>query len=154
EGEYLAFLEVLVSAYKGDKTAVAIDVGANIGTHSLFLSRIFARVLSFEPNPAVCLVCKANQACADANNVEVFDVALSNASGNAMLYTPTNGNFGWCSLDTPEGRKATLVRTERGDDFILPLLQPQERVALVKIDVERHEAQVIEGLSGLLSQYR
>src|SRR5579864_9294382 len=37
-----------------------LDVGANIGTHSVGLAHLFSRVVAFEPNPVVSLVAMAN----------------------------------------------------------------------------------------------
>ena len=36
--------------------ALAIDIGANVGNHALYYALNGARVLAFEPNPAVVLV--------------------------------------------------------------------------------------------------
>jgi hypothetical protein len=38
-----------------DKNSIALDVGANIGNHSLFFSNNFDSVISFEPMASNCL---------------------------------------------------------------------------------------------------
>ena len=52
EKDYLLTLinwlkEIQIDIFNG----VAIDVGANIGNHSVFFSKFFKKVYSFEPNP-------------------------------------------------------------------------------------------------------
>lgn len=140
--------------FPSDKT-IAIDVGANIGTHSLFFSTIADRVLAFEANPPVALVCQANALAAAIGRIEVFDIALSDRCGIASLFAPRDGNFGWASLEIcrPD-RPPVSVKVERGDDFILPRISANERVVLVKIDVEGHEPSVFRGISKLLEQHR
>src|SRR5262249_39334997 len=54
EQEFLEFAKAIVLNHVdretlGPKKTIAIDVGANIGTHSLFFSTVADRVLAFEP---------------------------------------------------------------------------------------------------------
>src|SRR5262249_31098554 len=80
EEEYLLMVGNLLrdrlnSAPTRSKSAVALDVGANIGTHALFFSGLVDKVLAFEPNPAAFLVCQANALSSGTTNVQVFEVA-------------------------------------------------------------------------------
>jgi FkbM family methyltransferase len=137
------------------ESRVALDIGANIGTHALSFSTLVDRVLAFEPNRPVALVCQANALAAGADNIEVFNIALSDRAGTASLSVPRSGNFGWASLEIARpDRPPVAVRTERGDDFIIPRINPGERVVLVKVDVEGHEPSVFKGLTAILQQHR
>ena len=134
---------------------IAIDIGANIGTHALFFSSIVDKVYAFEPNPPVALVCRANALAANANNVEVFELGLSDCGGTASLFVPKAGNFGWASLEiSDESRPGTTIKLERGDEFILPRLGDNERIVLMKTDVEGHEPSVFRGLLETLRLHR
>ncbi len=64
---------------------LAFDVGANYGLYSYYLSRFCRQVYVYEPNPA--LVQHRRAGCPP--NVTVHGVALSRASGNAILKYPT-----------------------------------------------------------------
>lgn len=80
---------------------VAIDAGANIGNHSLYLSAFFDEVLSFEPNPMLDLVLQANAGLVD--NVTVFCHGLSDDSGEGVLQTVDAFNLGSATLEAPGG---------------------------------------------------
>ena len=56
ERELLQGMCVLVK----DKNGIALDIGVNIGNHSLFFSKHFDAVISFESAPNNCLLLKAN----------------------------------------------------------------------------------------------
>jgi FkbM family methyltransferase len=160
EQEFLELAKSIVSSHIDHGTlrsgpTIAIDVGANIGTHSLFFSTIADRVLAFEPNPPVALVCQANALAARIDRIEVFNIALSDRCGTASLFARQDGNFGWASLEIcgPD-RPPVSVKVEQGDDFILPRIAANERVVLLKVDVEGHEPSVFRGISKLLEQHR
>jgi hypothetical protein len=39
-----------------DTTSTFLDIGANVGNHSIYLSKHFRRVISFEPVPRNCWI--------------------------------------------------------------------------------------------------
>lgn len=132
--------------------AVAVDVGANQGYYSYALSRRFRRVLSFEPNSGL-----ANELVRTAPpNVEVHNVALSSRPGELDLYVPlVDGveQHGWASFDRdnlPGARDFRIlhVPVRPLDDFMLDGLD------FLKIDVEGHELNVLEGARDTLRRNR
>jgi FkbM family methyltransferase len=159
EKEFLALSRTILAEHiscqkLGPGPKVAIDVGANIGTHALYLSTIVDRVLAFEPNPPVALVCRANKLVAARANIEIFDIALSDHSGIASLLSGAK-EFGGASLDRSDlGTSLTSVRVELGDSFIQPLIRADERVVLIKIDVEGHEPKVLKGILNVVRRHR
>lgn len=121
----------------------AIDIGANIGTHSYALSKYFNHVDAFEPN----IEC-SKMLCAYASgesNITVHNTGLSNTTGNVTLYIPllngkTGVDAGLASINDP-GRdcKRVTISLQRLDDFNF------KDVDFIKIDVEGHEYEVLEG---------
>ena len=74
-----------------DKKKDAIDVGVYRGVYSYKLSKHFKKVFSFEPNPLIyenlnCTLTKI------ANNIEIYNYALSNTVGITKLKIPNRGN--------------------------------------------------------------
>ncbi len=63
-----------------DKNGIALDIGANIGNHSLFFSKQFDAVISFEPVPNNYLLLKANLFLNQTQNITLIEKALSNAN--------------------------------------------------------------------------
>jgi FkbM family methyltransferase len=146
-----AYLMGLMTLMSPANRRLVLDIGANIGNHSLFFARHFDRVIAFEPNPVVNLVLQANCLHAGAANVEVVDVALSDRNGSARFVEPFANSGGASLLGTAQAgaSREWEVTTARGDDFLRGRKGP---VALVKVDVEGAEALVLTGMIDVLAR--
>ena len=157
EKGYLASLDALfdLAARRGlleAEVQVALDVGANIGTHTVFLSRRFAQVHAFEPNAMLHHVLNANIALNQLKGVTAHRIALSDRSERLVYVQSTDGNLGSSHFNrfgevTAGSESMPLVR---GDETMLECLKPGERVVFAKIDVEGLEDKVVAGLAALL----
>src|SRR4051812_14846288 len=128
---------------------VFIDVGANVGTHAVGLASDFRRVLAFEANPATALVAKANALAAGLQNVEVHPVGLSDDNRDAVLSMPNPHAFSWASVN-PTGSTGIGIKLQHGDQYLANVLGDDERVGVIKIDVEGYEPEVLSGLRATL----
>lgn len=139
----------------------AVDAGANIGCHTLTMSRCVGRtgrVLAIEPNAKVVGALRKNLRLNGIENVKVATVAVSDAPGRATLRTPAEAdelasNQGLSSLealDTPA--ECTDVEVSTIDELVeRDSMRP---IALVKIDVQGFDAKVVRGMRGLLERDR
>jgi FkbM family methyltransferase len=135
-----------------DPGDLVVDVGANVGyLTSLAAVRAGAggRVMAFEPHPVVFELLSGNIARwngAHVAEVLAHQLALSDHAGTAELNAghAFHANMGLSSLqDAGEATaKDVLVPVEvkRLDDVI-----GEERIGLMKIDVEGHEPGVLRG---------
>ena len=125
---------------------VVCDVGANIGNHTLAFAEVASRVIAFEPNPLIFELLKLN--CRDHPNVTPLRLAASDSAGTARASAPRT-NYGESRItDAPkDGELPLTFDLVRLDD--VPELNA-ERVGLIKIDVEGHEANVLRGAERLL----
>jgi FkbM family methyltransferase len=135
--------------------AVALDVGANIGNHTVFFSRHFQHVIAFEPNPVAQHILRANilfNGCAD---VDVVDYGLGKRNEELFLNIPA-GNLGAATFCTDQGVSKGSVKCtlKRGDDVVTELLPEGASIAFVKIDVEGFELDVIDGLAQTLNAHQ
>lgn len=135
--------------------ALMLDVGANRGVYSYLARRHGMRVVALEPNPALAQFIRLWS----SGSVRVVEAAASNRSGIAHLVIPVMAGReldGLASLapshGTVPGRSLT-VRTVRLDDLLAQEPELQD-VALMKIDVEGHELEVLEGARRLLETCR
>lgn len=128
-----------------------VDVGANIGNHALFAAGVCgARVLAFEPSPALAEHCAATLAANGlAGALELRRAGVAEAAGTARLRPGPGGNAGQTSLDPGEG-EVPLVRLDDVLDGALGSQAP----AVVKVDVEGMEEAVLRGARGLLGRHR
>lgn len=153
EKELLLGMQSLAKNKKG----VAIDVGANIGNHTVFFSRTFPGVISFEPGPSNCLILKANLYLNRIGNVTLVEKALG-AKAEVVLVgnvDPENTNAGFSVVPDTEEFSQNAVRVEvvRGDDELARLGLDNE-VAIIKIDVEGAELYVLQGLEQTIQRHR
>ncbi len=147
----------LIAAFSAacPRRRVILDVGANVGTHSLAFSKVFEKVHSFEPSPEVNRVLRRNLELNGAANVQVHQIALGDATGTLEFYLPDTGNLGSGTLSARYGgqERATIpVSVETGDDFVSRI--GLEAIDAIKIDVEGFEKQVLTGLRGVLANHR
>jgi FkbM family methyltransferase len=135
-----------------------LDIGANIGNHTLFFSRFFARVIAFEPNPIACTLLNLNLSLNGVSNVEVHTVGLSNAAGTAHL-SVCRDNLGASRLRHLAERSPAFlsrvasdveIKLVRGDSII----DSRMPVGFVKIDVEGHECEGLQGIAETIGRDR
>ena len=132
---------------------VVVEVGANIGTHTVFFAKAVGaegRVLAIEPQRIVYQTLCANLALNSLTNVHGYAIALGAAPGFAQIpaldYHQLN-NYGGVSLSqTAAGAQAATehalgesVQIATLDSFALP------QCRLLKIDVEGMELAVLKG---------
>lgn len=149
-------LELLLQALRaegllpaqGPSTGLCLDIGANIGNHALFFAPHCVEVWAFEPNPRTGVLLELNATLAP--NVRVFKMGLSDSPGSATLHVPAD-NIGMATLQPGAAGQAVACTLACLDE--LPELADR-RVALVKIDVEGHEAPALRGGLQMLRRER
>lgn len=146
---------ILRSLSSGD---IYWDVGANIGLHTIFPAKKVnsGTVLAFEPHPSNSSRLKKNIDINDLDNIDVMDVALSDADSSMelKLEDPDPGAGG--NTLKSENRSGGLfqdsdtisVNCISGDGLIDAGHKIPETI---KIDVEGAEMEVIKGMEGILS---
>jgi FkbM family methyltransferase len=118
-----------------------VDVGANIGSHTLHGARLVAdtgRVFSFEADPETFSLLKENVRLNCVGNAVLWNQCLSNKSGTVIFNR--NANSARSSLLHPGDSQMTLSASALDD--LLPLGQP---IDLLKIDVEGADYLVLDG---------
>ncbi|MCB1078867.1 MAG: FkbM family methyltransferase [Verrucomicrobiae bacterium] len=133
---------------------LVVEVGSNIGTHTLALSQFVGpkgRVIAFEPQRIVFQTLCATLALNSVTNVEAHQMAVGEARGELPLPEfryDLEGNFGGIAVDQfQEGKPVPVVTL---DEF-LPSLP---RLRLLKIDVEGMEERVIRGARRIIETHR
>jgi FkbM family methyltransferase len=148
-------IDVLSSLMTDGDTIV--DVGANIGTHSLAFANRFpaSAIVAIEPQPLPCAMLLTNALLNGYDNVRTFNVGCS-AEVRVLKVL-----FDYDALETNAGA-LSLKRFSVGlEDAGYPiLLVPLDqlgiapRVQLIKIDVEGMESDVLRGASDTIARDR
>ena len=124
-------------AFKG----VALDIGANIGNHSLHFSERFSHIMAYEPHPITYKLLEANTMT--VTNIETFNIALSDKSGTAtMSYSKENmGGATLLAHETSPNTKTITARVSTLDKAVADIGD----ISMIKIDVEGLENNVLLG---------
>lgn len=132
-----------------------IDIGANCGQHSLFMSRRADRVIAFEPSAEAAGRLQANLALNGISNVAFFHIALGDRDHTAQLGSGVPGNSGSRSLTwTLDAEKNENVEVRHAADFLGSPNVGLTRMDIIKLDVEGYEKAVLTGLAPLLKRDR
>jgi len=136
-----------------DRTDVAFDVGANVGYYTSLLAARTARVVAFEPHPVVAEQLARNVARWPSRDRVVVDRrAASDASGGGTLVEPESftHNNGTAMLLTGAGPAAgRAVAT-----VVLDEVAGEDRIGILKLDVEGHELAALRGMDRALGERR
>jgi len=124
---------------------VLVDIGANIGLHSLHLSKIEnVKVYSVEPSAHNFQLLLKNIALNKAVNVYPINIGLSKNDAFAYLDKSQSDNTGSVQVvDQDSGNNSYLIRLTTLFELVSYL--KLDRIDLVKIDVEGFEMNVFEG---------
>jgi len=132
--------------------ALVVEVGANIGAHTVVLAGLAGNdgeVHAFEPQRIVFQALCANLALNNCTNVFAHQVAVGEHAGAILVSSPdptVRSNFGGLSLPgTTFGENVPLITL---DSLDLPACQ------LLKVDVEGMEVEVLKGAAQLINTYR
>ncbi len=135
---------------------IVIEVGANIGSHSLALSKMVKEGLlfAFEPQNVVFQNLCANLSLNSITNCYCYQSALSE-NENEKLHLPIVDysipyNFGAIALTNTKINSLSRVKVDRLDNIFSSF----NNVKLIKIDVEGMELKVLKGGNKLIKRTR
>lgn len=130
---------------------VFIDVGANIGLMSIFASSLVSdtgRIIAFEPNPTTMGLLEGNIKLNSISNIETSVYAIGNSEQASKIFERRDLNRGCASLIETDND------AEIYDIKIIPLsklFHSNERINLIKIDIEGYELEALKGAGEILS---
>jgi FkbM family methyltransferase len=117
-----------------------MDIGANIGLHTVILSKCGYNVFSFEPDPTHYEVLSRNLALNDCRHVHPNNAAVSSKTGQ-MEFIRVLGNTTGSHL--AGAKKNPYGELEKFQVEIKDINQYIDKVDLIKLDAEGHEKEII-----------
>jgi len=160
EPETIAWIDGWENMSKEETSDIFYDVGSNIGIYSLYAAYSYPSLIvySFEPVSNNYTALQQNVLLNKSFNVHAFRLALANDNRLADLFLSDtrNGNSG-AQLDAAINEKGDvyqIMRTEKVlaismDKLIFDYGMPVPN--FVKIDVDGHENEILEGMTQTLS---
>jgi FkbM family methyltransferase len=147
------------------RTDLMIDIGANIGNHTVALAPLFRNVESIEPHPVLFKVLEANVLQNRLAHVRCHNIGLASENVDATL-TETCSEHGlsrvkersqlrpeFFGLSAESFGSAFGVQLRAAGDFLSQFASRLDR-AFIKIDVEGMEEEIIRSIAPLLERHK
>ena len=129
---------------------VALDIGANIGNHSIFFSDYFSQIMAFEPNPHTYRLLEYNAAF--RSNISSHNLGLGDKKGDFLLVENTSNYGGSAICENESNNKQTSIQV--AVDILDDFLDVNSSIEFIKIDVEGFEEKVIRGASRIIQEHQ
>ena len=136
------FLEYIASL---NKKGLYLDVGGNIGNHTVFFANFTkaTEVMSFEPHPEVFKSLKKNVKANDPKKkVKLKHMALGEEEGSVQIEEAESDKLGGSRV-----KKGGDIPMKRLDDVV-----GKNKVSVIKVDVEGFEEAVLRGATAVLKR--
>jgi FkbM family methyltransferase len=148
-----------------DSYDLIIEIGANVGMYTVFLDTLIKRsacarlrkIISFEPSMEVFMRLLENLRVNKSKFVTAFQAAIGTTSGLQSFFEPTghlsNGSFlrEFAEIFSGSVRESTVAVLAASE---LERYLRDVNKALIKMDVEGFEPQLIDALGPLIARYR
>lgn len=135
----------LISKYLNNKIkdGIFIDVGANIGNHSLFFSEFFKEVCSFEPQKKIFKILELNSS--EIDNINIYNFGLGEKSETLTFKIPFSAPAMASQFITSKDTYIEEVEIKNFDNEFI-----DKKISMVKIDTEGNELSVVKGMKNSL----
>jgi len=129
------------------ENSVFLDIGANIGNHTIFFAKILGakKIYAFEPQEDIFRILKKNLFLNKiSDKVSLYNIALGSKKTFGRIKSIKKNNFGSFAIKEGLGGKIKIVPL---DSFGI-----KEKIHLIKIDVEGFEKEVLKGARNTISK--
>ena len=134
--------------------SLCLDIGANMGFHTLVMGQAVGpsgRVIAFEPDQRNLSSLIYNIRLNGMRHILPVGLGLSDSAAIVYMAEPSGVNYGAANMrEQSGGNKGQPAMVVRADS--LPLLKGADAIALIKLDVEGFEENVLRGLGSVLDR--
>lgn len=137
-----------------NKDSTVMDIGANFGTHSLYMSKLAKQVIAIEPQRYIFNQLCGNIFINDIHNIYPYNLAVSDTPG--FLKLPYSVDY-----SNPENDSASLTLTNdtdisldsipciKLDDF---LSESNIKIDFIKIDSQGYDCLIMKGAKNIIQR--
>ena len=135
-----------------------LDIGSNYGLYCKFLSAYTGKggkVMAFEPIKKTFLSLRNNIKYLNISNVDIFNIALSDQDGEAVMQIPEYDKGGENLYEARIVNDVSIKNLEKIKVAKLDTILPENfSFSFIKIDVEGHEMNVLKGAEHSIKKNR
>lgn len=134
-----------------DKNKIALDIGSNIGTHTIYLSDYFKEVYAFEPQKNIFKILELNVKLNNSTNIITHNFGLGDVNKNEKMESyDVNSlvNQGAIGIDKTGNSNGETINIKILDEMNL------DNIKFIKIDVEGYEYNVLKGAKKTIEKSR
>jgi len=135
-----------------------IDIGANIGAYAIPVAKAFPniQVHAYEPHPGALGRFKRNAALNNPHNLTVFNIGIAAQSGKLTFHGFDIKDYGISSFMAPKNSENKQYDIFPVDVKSLDEIykETDQRISLIKIDVQGYEIEVLKGAQNLIAGQR
>ena len=131
---------------------ITVDVGANIGLHTLNMARIVGntgRVFAFEPDPSNFEILRKNVKINNYQNIILEQKACADKHGRTTLYQSDHPGMHRVFPQTKQAKGQVQVELTSLDKYFIDS-NLADKINFIKIDVEGLEFSVLKGMKNIL----
>lgn len=125
-----------------------LDIGANIGYYSLMMLELMGnkgKLIAVEPSPSNIEILRKNLLLNKYNDIEVHNAAISDENGTKKFFLSEMSNLN--TLNYTEKKSLNLTgKTINVKTLTVPQIMEGRNLDLIRMDVEGHEVEVLNGL--------
>ncbi len=144
-------LEAKIMEEKIEIGNIVVDVGANIGLHTLNMARIVGnagQVFAFEPDPSNFEILKKNVKINNYKNIILEQKAVGDKHGRTTLYQSDHPGKHRIFPQTEQAKSQVQVELTNLDNYFDSDMT--DKINFIKIDVEGLEFSVLKGMKNIL----
>ncbi len=135
--------EILLAVKNIKKNGTILDIGANIGNHSIFFSKFCKKVYAFEAHPKTFKILSFN--CANYNKIKLYNLGVSNQKGHLFFKKNSTYIIGGRALKKKGHLKSKINKLDN-------ILKANNNVNLIKLDIEGGEYKALIGMEKLIKK--
>jgi FkbM family methyltransferase len=141
---------------------VFVDVGAHIGTYAIPIAKKAQKVIAFEPNKYSFELLTDNISLNHLTNIAAYNMAVSKKSGSVSFSYENEPCYSRI-IDGDQISNITIIENSSNHNNNIHLvntidldsvLLKEDRVDWIKIDVEGHEVDVLEGAMQTIRRHK
>ena len=142
-------LDTVVRIHPFSRKGLFLDIGSNIGNHTLYLfqKKLIQSAYCFEPVQDTFRMFEKNISINNLQNkVKLFNAGVGESHGTAQIASYNQENTGMSQLKISNDGNIPIIAI---DD-----IKFDYNISFVKIDVEGFELNVIKGMLGTIKKYK